>query len=119
MDTTKSVYNKLFSEDKVELGKHEVELSLISDFQKLTDSFFASGQKFEDSVQKVESAISDMQKKFIEHSNMVSKIDSDYTKLRKSALEFGIPIPSEIESIYKKVLAVMKNDLATFNKYNK
>jgi len=29
MNTTKSVYNKLFSEDKVELGKHEVELSTI------------------------------------------------------------------------------------------
>ena len=31
MNTTKSVYNKLFSEDKVELGKHEVELKTIYD----------------------------------------------------------------------------------------
>lgn len=35
MNTTKSVYNRLFAEDKVELGKHEVELALIDDAKKI------------------------------------------------------------------------------------
>ena len=35
MNTTKSVYNKLFSEDKTELSKHEVELALLDDLLNL------------------------------------------------------------------------------------
>lgn len=35
MNTTKSVYNRLFQEDKVELGKHEVELALLDDLLNL------------------------------------------------------------------------------------
>ena len=34
MNTMKSVYNRLFAEDKVELGKHKVELGLIDDLNK-------------------------------------------------------------------------------------
>jgi hypothetical protein len=34
MNTTKSVYNRLFAEDKVELASERVELALIDDMSK-------------------------------------------------------------------------------------
>ena len=34
MNTTKSVYNRLFAEDKVELASERVELAVIDDFKK-------------------------------------------------------------------------------------
>jgi hypothetical protein len=34
MNTTKSVYNRLFAEDKVELAAERVELALIDDVQQ-------------------------------------------------------------------------------------
>lgn len=42
MNTTKSVYNRLFKEDKVELGKHEVELAVIAakDYADKSDSLY-------------------------------------------------------------------------------
>ena len=39
MNTLQSVYNRLFSEDKVELGKHEVELTLVADLKKALNEF--------------------------------------------------------------------------------
>lgn len=42
MNTTKSVYNRLFQEDKVELGKHEVELAVTAakDYADKSDSLY-------------------------------------------------------------------------------
>ena len=36
MNTTKSVYNKLFSEDKTELSKHEVHLALMDELANIS-----------------------------------------------------------------------------------
>ena len=118
MNTRKTVYNKLFIE-KTELAKHEVELSLVDDFNKLTTLFFNQSGKFETAVQKIETAISEMQKQFIETQKVSSSIDSDYQKVKKSAQELGVNIPAEIENNYKRVLSILKNDFSTFNKYNK
>lgn len=112
----KSVFSKI-AEDKTELAKHEVNLALIDDFDKLTDSFFVSGGKFEKAVQKIESSIKDMNAEYVEHVKILSTIDSEYQKIRKAAMELGVNLPKEIENNYKKVLAVAKNDLNTKKKY--
>ena len=116
MNTMKSVFSKI-AEDKTELAKHEVQLNLIGDFEKLTDSFFVSGGKFEKAVQKVEASIKDMNAEYVEHVKVLSTIDSEYQKIRKAAMELGLNLPKEIENNYKKVLAVAKNDLNTKKKY--
>ena len=102
---------------EVQLEKHEVELGLVQDFEKLTNSFFISGGKFETSVQKVEASIKEMNNQYVEHVKVLSTIDSEYQKLRRSALDLGVNIPVEIENNYKKVLAVAKNDSDTKKKY--
>ena len=104
---------------KVELSTMNVELGAVDDFNKLSKSFFTQSGKFETTIQKIELGIKDMQKQFIETQKIVSLIDSDYQKVRKSAVELGVSIPNEIENSYKTALAVLKNDFATFNKYNK
>jgi hypothetical protein len=60
-----------------------------------------------------------MQKQFIELQKISSSIDNDYQKVRKASLELGVSIPTKIENNYKKTLAILKNDFATFKKYNK
>jgi hypothetical protein len=50
MNTLKTVFEKLFKEE-TNLSTHVVELGLIDDFNKLTNSFFTSSQKFETSIQ--------------------------------------------------------------------
>lgn len=116
MSTLKNVGNKIF---KTELESHKVELGLIDNFNKLTDSYFVQSGKMEDEVQKIESAIKSMQTEFISLQKKASEIDSEYQKARKMSSELGIDLPTEVDNDYKRVLSVLKNDLATFKKYNK
>lgn len=118
MNTRKTVYNKLFKEE-TKLATHEVELGMLQDFEKLTNSYFTQSGKFEQSVQKIETAIETLRTEFINNQKVASSIDSEYQKFRKSALDLGVQIPVEVENNYKRVLALLKNDLETFKKYNK
>jgi hypothetical protein len=104
---------------KTELAMQKVELGLVDDFEKKTGTFFIQGGKFETAVQKIELGIKEMQKQFIELQKISSSIDNDYQKVRKASLELGVSIPTKIENNYKKTLAILKNDFATFKKYNK
>lgn len=116
MSEQKTVFNKLF---KADLASQKVDLSIIDDFEKLSDSYFIQGGKFEDEVQKIEAAIKSMQTEFVNLQKVASEIDSQYQKAKKVSSDLGVPLPTEVENNYKKVLAVLKNDLATFKKYNK
>lgn len=62
MNTTKSVYNRLFAEDKVELGKHEVELGLVEDLAKLVTRMKAIDGALSKSTQKAVNALGDFAK---------------------------------------------------------
>jgi hypothetical protein len=95
------------------------ELNLISDFEKLATNHFSLSGKFEQKVQKIESGIKEMQTAFIDLQKSASDIDSQYQKARKSAMDLGVDIPVSVENDYKKTIALLKNDLSTFNKYNK
>ena len=59
MNTTKSVYNRLFAEDKVELAKHEVELGLVEDLAKLLTRMKAIDGALMKSTQKAVNALGD------------------------------------------------------------
>jgi hypothetical protein len=117
MNTLKTVFGKLFKEE-TQLASHKVELGLIDDFNKLTNSFFTSSQKFETSIQKIENSIKEMRAQYVEHVKTLSALDNEYQKIRKSALDLGVEIPTEIVNNYKKVLAISKNELDTKKKFN-
>ena len=117
MNTRKTVYNKLFTE-KTELSTHEIKLGLVDDFNKLTNSFFTSSQKFETSIQKIETSIKEMQAQYVEHVKTLSALDNEYQKIRKSALDLGVEVPTDIVNNYKKVLAISKNELDTKKRFN-
>jgi hypothetical protein len=110
MSELKTVLNNLYN---TELASQKVELSVIDDFNKLGDSYFMQSGKFEDAVQKIEIAIKSMQTEFI-----ALEINNQYNKAKKLSLDLGVELPKEIENEHKRVLAILKNDLATFKKYN-
>lgn len=71
MNTTKSVYNKLFSEDKVELGKHEVQLGLV-DNAKAMLSVMADQMREQDALVK-------------QYNSLINPIKSNMTGIEQSA----------------------------------
>lgn len=60
MNTTKSVYNRLFSEDKVELASERVELALIDDINKLSNEVKKITQEFESQIKVFEKSKADL-----------------------------------------------------------
>lgn len=117
MSTLNDIFKKI--EDKTELASHEVQLGLVDDFAKMSDNYFQQSSKFETKVQKIESSIKEMQDEFIVLQKTASTIDNEYQKLRKLSIDLGVQVPVNAENDYKKVLAILKNDFATFKKYNK
>lgn len=58
----KTVFTKLFSEDKIELGKHEVELGLVEDLAKLVTRMKAIDAALSKSTQKSVNALGEFAK---------------------------------------------------------
>ena len=111
--------NVELSEVKVDLALYEIELGLVQDFENSINSYIVASGKVEQQVQNIETAIKNMQTEFILAQKIASKIDSDYQKLRKQTIDLGVDMPKEVENNYKRMLALLKNDLETFKKYNK
>jgi transcriptional regulator NrdR family protein len=107
------------SEVKVDLDSQKVELGLVQDFESSVNSYIVASGNVEKQVQNIEAAIKNMQSEFVSAQKIASKIDSDYQKLRKQAMDLGVDIPKEVDNNYKTMLALLKNDLETFKKYNK
>ena len=100
MNTMKSVYNRLFAEDKVELGKHEVELGLIDDLNKA----LAESQEVLGGLKKDNQRIDEMQKmvaqKLKEREKLVankSKSSDTYFKLENQFLSAKKQLENDVE----------------------
>lgn len=73
MNTTKTVYNRLFSK-KTELETHKIELGLVQDILKDTET---------------------LQKKYESIINKASKLSSDYDKVIKISKTVGVEMDSK------------------------
>jgi hypothetical protein len=109
----KKIGNKLF------LGTQKVELGLLQDFKKLSDSYFAQSSKFNLEVDKIKNGIKSMQTEFIALQKKVSELDSEYQKAKRLSLDLGVEVPAELDNEYKKALSLLKNDSSIFKEYNK
>jgi hypothetical protein len=81
MNTTKSVYNRLFAEDKVELGKHQVSLATTDEIASQLKSITQALTKFnklDATVQKNIKPLNDAYKEIV--------LAKDYAKKKESVL---------------------------------
>lgn len=95
MNTMKTVFTKLFSEDKVELGKHEVELFKVEDTLKLLDKGIA----------------------------MLKEADAEKAKLAqlysKALIILDMNVPAQLDDSIKKLLDLGITDKANELKQQK
>jgi hypothetical protein len=97
MNTTKSIYNKLFSEDKVELGKHEVELTLVADLKKALNEFNKVND-LDDSLRTKYAQLKQDAKNIVTQCENSKKMFlSIMSKFETSAKDLGINVDSSIE----------------------
>ena len=108
MNTMKTVFTKLFSEDKVELGKHEVELALVDDVKTLYSNANKAYQKNTDTLSKVANQLEvEFQKTADEYQKALDK----YNNLEKMSKDLGVPIPNEISKLKGLIEFGLKDSL--------
>jgi hypothetical protein len=100
MNTRKTIYDKLFTE-KVELAKHEVELSLVDDVKKLQVVANNSHDKAINELKKAASVL-DSSNTFFTNTIKDSRVVlENIDKARLMAKDLGVQLPSNIDSLYK------------------
>lgn len=103
MNTTKSVYNRLFSEDKVELASERVELGLIEDAQKdyakYSKSQINGNNKTNAVVESAKQAIAAYQQAIKDYALVTQQINY----IKKQATDLGVPIPANINALDKEI----------------
>ena len=97
MNTLNIVYSKLNSDNKTELAKHKIELSLIDDFKKVSskaiNSGADSGGDVEDWLSKLPKLISALKKSL----NDQEKVIETGNKIKKISKELGADLPANIK----------------------
>ena len=100
MNTLKSVYNRLFQEDKVELGKHEVELGAAQDLEKELVNIVNLQNPISQNIDKLTNLDKMLRDEKKSSQDNLSKLNSAYEqavklhdKLKKMQSELGINLP--------------------------
>jgi len=109
MNTLQTIYNKL--QDKTELAKHEVDLSLADDLIKFYKDNAADSNKASLLVDKLlqDTKIALNMYKEVEAGTNV--LLSNISKYQIKAKELGLDLPKEITSIIATSTAKQKNNL--------
>ena len=113
MNTTKSVYNRLFAEDKVELGKHEVELGLADDLKKLMQEALTNKNKYTAEALRAVGQIKKAKNIAIDWRTNLQDASKKLNDVIVKAKEIGIDLPKEILS-YKDVVSKGIKDSAAY-----
>jgi hypothetical protein len=93
MNTTKSVYNKLFKEEATELASHEIELANINEFNTLLKQADAKLKAFNDAYSKLQSLVNPVVKNGEEYISLIEKGMDDgsvlFSKFKEIGLDFN------------------------------
>jgi hypothetical protein len=134
MNTTKSIYNKLFAEDKVELASERVELGLVEDVASAKKQAQAQLTKFLKSdaiVQKAVTSLKSVYDEIFVNRNYAKKKTDELSKiettLTKQAADLGLdvkqlPVFKELMDTYSilgQVDDAIMNSIDAVNKVNK
>jgi len=112
MNTRKTIYDKLFTE-KVELAKHEVELALIDDVDKVFKEAMAARAKAQDvffnTKKAVEAAVQKGLKEIKEYKAINEMALPQFDKLNKFVKEVGITMPPVYKDHEENIKSGLKN----------
>ena len=119
MNTMKTVFTKLFSEDKVELGKHEVELTLVADLKKALNEFNKVND-LDDALRTKYAQLKQDAKNIVTQCENSKKLFlSIMSKFEESAKDLGINVDSSIEyGIAKENVNIADSIIKNINSLN-
>jgi predicted phage-related endonuclease len=96
MNTTKSVYNKLFKEE-TQLSSHEIELASVGRVKVLSDAALKFNDKTVAANNKAKQAIVDLNNLLSQGIANYVKVVTEVDELEVSAKDLGIQLPNEVK----------------------
>jgi hypothetical protein len=116
MNTTKSVYNRLFAEDKVELAAERIELALIDDVKKAYTAAENARLDVFDARNNMNRLIQKNQG-IVENSLKVTANSVQvFEKFEAAAKQLGVEIPANIAAQKKQIIDWNKTNIPSFKK---
>ena len=115
MNTTKSVYNRLFAEDKVELASERVELTTVADLLKLYINSVKIEKESADAYLIFKTDLARVKQKIQDNMNVNVRALEQYAAFEKSAKSLGFSLPADIQ----KNKDTVNKGMANYNRYLK
>ena len=97
MNTTKSVYNKLFKEETTNLSSHEIALASVGRVKVLSDAAVKFKDKTVAANNKVKQDLADLNNLLSQGIANFTKVVSEVDELENAAKDLGIPLPNEVK----------------------
>jgi hypothetical protein len=115
MNTTKSIYNKLFKEELTELASHEVHLATLD--QLLTNYISATKREKEsaDEYLILKTDIARAKQRISDNLLISERTIEQFNQFEKDAKALGLSLPPDVQ----KNLNSLKNGVSTYSKYIK
>ncbi len=118
MNTRKTVYSKLFTE-KVELEKHEVDLSLAEDIKKAISATLAFKDQRKAAWNKASTPLIGLYDILRIELQTASKAADGIKLLKEKTAALGVEIPAKVLENEKTVMDIIKTSKAKVDKLNK
>jgi outer membrane protein TolC len=116
MNTTKSVYNKLFKEEATELASHEINLSLHDEAMAAYKLTFKAGQSAIDEMKKVKAAVDTAKSNMQGYAKVYQNSEEAFARLEKLVKEIGVPLPPQVVNDQKTVKENLRGFITTYIK---
>lgn len=95
MNTTKSVYNKLFKEENTNLSSHEIALASVGRVKVLSDAAVKFKDKTVAANNKVKQDLADLNNILSQGIANYVKVVNEVDELENSAKDLGITLPND------------------------
>ncbi len=116
MNTKKTVYEKLFSNQVTELAKHEVELAIADDLKKAYNDAIAARKKSGEEYQKLKPIIAAALRMQMELKASNESALPIFDKYEAAVKELGLPLPAELVNQKKNIQDGLKGTFSQFIK---
>lgn len=98
MNTTKTIYNKLFSEDKVELESHKVDLATVAELLKEYINAVKVEKESADAYLVLKTDVARARQKIQDNSLVSERLLTQYITFEKNAKALGLNLPQDIKA---------------------
>jgi DNA-binding SARP family transcriptional activator len=113
MKTLQSIYNKIT--EKVELGKHEVELSIVTDFEKAYNEALDMQAKAETNIINYNELAKSIQGVLTQAGQKFLRANAIYQEIEQMSKDLGVE-PSDVIKNKKETISIAIKEIDAYNK---